>query len=74
MGSRPEVNVFIMRMTFANEQRWNKRNETKQIFNADFGPFAFCNRKQGTLVEQREAQSEAYADLIQYVAKVCILV
>lgn len=71
MGSRPEVNVFILRMTSANEQKWNKRNESKQVFNAEFGPFAFCNRNRGTLEQQHEAQCEAYAELIQYVAKVC---
>ena len=73
MGSRPEVNVFILRMTHANEQKWHKRNETKQVFHSEYGPFAFCNRNQGTLEEQRIAQSDAFAELIQYVAKVIML-
>ena len=70
MGSRPEVNMFIHQMTSANEQKWSKRNENRKIFNADFGPFAWCNRKQGSPDQQVEAQIEAYAELIRYVAKV----
>ena len=73
MGSRPEVNVFIRQMTSANEQKWSKRNEKRQVWNADFGPFAWCNRNQGPPEHQAEAQLEAYAELIRYVAKVSTL-
>ena len=74
MGSRPEVNMFILHMTSANEQKWSKRNEKRHIVNAEFGPFAWCNRKQGSTEQQLEAQLEAYAELIRYVAKVSFLV
>ena len=72
MGSRPEINVFILQMTQANEQKWCKRNENKNISNERFGPFAWCNRKPGSCneAEQNEAQCDAYAALIHYVAKV----
>ena len=70
MGSRPEVNVFIRQMTLANEQKWNKRNEDKHILHEEFGPFAWCNRRQTDIEQQREAQLDAYAELIHYVAKV----
>lgn len=70
MGSRPEINVFILRMTSANEQKWRKRNENQHVINDEFGPFAWCNRNQGNPDLQPEAQLEAYANLIHYVAKV----
>ena len=72
MGSRPEVNVFIARMTSANTQKWTKRNENKQIHHAEFGPFAWCNRNHGSIEHQQEEQLEAYADLVHYVAKVSL--
>ena len=70
MGSRPEVNVFILQMTSANEQKWIKRKGNHPTVFNEFGPYAWCNRKQGTLEQQKEAQMEAYAELIHYVAKV----
>ena len=70
MGSRPEVNSFILKMTAANAQKWSKRNENKKIHNDAFGPFAWCNRTQGSLEHQQEEQLEAYAHFIHYVAKV----
>ena len=70
MGSRPEVNAFIEQMTSANEHKWNKRNENKTIVHEDFGPFAWCNRRPAPLDQQEDAQLEAYAELISYVAKV----
>ena len=70
MGSRPEVNEFIIRMTEANMQRISKFNENRKIFNEEFGPFALCNRKQVTKDEQFEAQLKAYNELIHYVGKV----
>ena len=70
MGSRPEVNVFILQMTSANAQKWRKRNEANQVVLEEFGPYAWCNRQNGTREQQHEAQLEAYAELIRYVAKV----
>ena len=70
MGSRPEVNMFINQMTSANEQKWIKRNESKLIVHEEYGPFAWCNRKQTDIDQQADAQLEAYAELIHYVAKV----
>ena len=72
MGSRPEINQFIMKMTEANSNRLSKLNKTKVIFNEDFGPFALCNRKLVKPFEQSEAQLKAYIELIQYVAKVSV--
>ena len=68
--SRPEVNAFITQMTSANVHKWNKRNENKKIIHENFGPFAWCNRKAAPIDQQQDAQMEAYADLIHYVAKV----
>ena len=73
MGSRPEVTSFIQQMTESNLKRLTKLNEKKAVFNDAFGPFAYCNRKMVNLIEQENAQLKAYAELIQYVAKVIVL-
>ena len=70
MGSRPEVNQFIKKMTEANTNRLSKLNKNKNIFNEAYGPFALCNRKLVNDFEQDDAQIKAYIELIQYVAKV----
>ena len=70
MGSRPEVNEFIIRMTNANLQRMAKFNENRTIFNEEYGPFALCNRKKVTKNEQFEAQLKAYNELVHYAGKV----
>ena len=70
MGSRPEVNEFITRMTNANLQRMTKFNESRNIFNDEYGPFALCNRKKVTKDEQFEAQLKAYNELVHYAGKV----
>ena len=70
MGSRPEINQFILKMTEANTNRLSKLNKNKNIFNEAYGPFALCNRKLVNNFEQDEAQLKAYIELIQYVAKV----
>ena len=72
MGSRPEVTAFILQMTQANEQKRFKRNEKKSVLHEDYGPMAWCNRTHVTTKEQGDAQMEAYAELVHYVAKVGI--
>ena len=70
MGSRPEINQFILKMTEANTARLSKLNKFKTIFNDAFGPFAYCNRKLVNAIEQDEVQRKALQELIHYVAKV----
>ena len=70
MGSRPEINQFIAKMTEANMARLSKLNKDKTIFNDAYGPFAFCNRKLVNAIEQDEVQRKALQELIHYVAKV----
>lgn len=70
MGSRPEINQFIMKMTEPNSNRLAKLNKNKVIFDEKFGPYALCNRKLVNAIEQSDAQLKAYNELIQYVAKV----
>ena len=73
MGSRPEINQFILKMTEANTARLSKLNKRKTIFNDAFGPFAYCNRKLVNAIEQDEVQRKAFQELIHYVAKVKIV-
>ena len=70
MGSRPEINLFIEKMTQSNTARLSRLNDKKDIINEAFGPFALCNRKLVSDSEQEQAQMKAYIELIQYVAKV----
>ena len=70
MGSRPEVNEFIIRMTDANMQKMSKLNENRKIFNDEYGPFALCNRKKVTKEEQLQAHIKTYNELVHYVGKV----
>ena len=70
MGSRPEINLFIEKMTETNTVRLSKLNDKKDIFNEDYGPLALCNRKLVSKTEQEQAQLKAYIELIHYVAKV----
>ena len=70
MGSRPEVNQFIKKMTDGNMKRLQKLNKNNTIFNDAYGPFAYCNRKLVNNIEQDEVQLKAYQKLIHYVAKV----
>ena len=70
MGSRPEINLFIEKMTETNTFRLTKLNDKKDIFNDAYGPLALCNRKLVSQTEQDQAQLKAYVELIHYVAKV----
>ena len=72
MGSRPEINQFIRKMTEANTARLSKLNKFKTIFNDGYGPFAYCNRKSVNAIEQDEVQRKAFQELIHYVAKVIL--
>lgn len=70
MGSRPEINQFIAKMTEANTARLSKLNNLRTIFNDAYGPFAFCNRKLVNAIEQDDVQRKALQELIHYIAKV----
>ena len=71
MGSRPETNVFIRKMTESNTIRLQKLNENKLQPNLAYGPFALCNRHENvTPDEQKDMLMKMYNELVHYVMKV----
>ena len=70
MGSRPETNIFIQKMTETNTNRLHKLNENKMQQNMAYGPFALCNRKNVSIAEQKQMLLSMYNELIHYVMKV----
>ena len=73
MGSRPETNLFIEKMTESNTSRLQKLNEQGLQPNLAYGPFALCNRKNVTIDEQKDMLLKMYNELIHYVMKVRVL-
>ena len=72
MGSRPETNMFIKKMTESNTSRLKKLNENGLQQNLAYGPFALCNRKNVTIDEQKDMLLRMYNELIHYVMKVSL--